>query len=195
MLSQKLSKSRDTNSSSPQNADLNEKQGDSLKSHSSRCSCSSSASSSGIGSASGNIFIGEPKNDSGETLSETNEPNIDWNSNYDAENEDEIDDMTLSSDVKLKTKDTTKKLSQSVGLKKRVGHKKINDKLSEESMVNSLFRTMNEILTSQLVLSRKVDSIGEKFSGINTRLKGNNPYFWLLYRIQSNHDYFLSFIH
>ena len=41
-----------------------------------------------------------------------------------------------------------------------------------ENIANNLLRTMNEILTSQLMLTRKVDSIKQSFNAVHRRLKG-----------------------
>ncbi len=164
----------------------------------SRSSCSSNTSaSSGIGSSNSNVssetnsLISSsllnmfPKSRSHEYRSDTNAKiieNVDseeeaktTDSDYEVEREDEIavrkkkkltqPTQCLKKQKKRYTKTTTSGNSRS-------SSRPDNDRNRlDASLVNNLLMTMNEILTSQLILSRKVDKVNDNFNSINVRLK------------------------
>ncbi len=108
--------------------------------------------------------------------------NIDLSSNYDAENEDYLgisgsDDDRVESHVKeviaLEKGDKSREKTRMFIVNGRGPTAVYEESNKNADLVNNLLRTMNEILTNQLVLTRKVESVNEKFSKVDRRLKGN----------------------
>jgi len=175
----------------------------------SRSSCSSNTSaSSGIGSINSNVssetnsLISSsllnmfPKSRSDEYRSDTNAKIIEnedseeeaksTDSNYEAdeaEREDEIavrkkKKLTQSTQCLKKQKKRYTKTATSGN--SRSSSRPDNDRNRlDASLVNNLLMTMNEILTSQLILSRKVDKVNDNFNSINVRLKCKHNCFYL----------------
>ena len=108
--------------------------------------------------------------------------NIDLSSNYDAENEDYLgisgsDDDRVESHVKeviaVEKRDKSREKTRMFIVNGRGATAVYEESNKNADLVNNLLRTMNEILTNQLVLTRKVESVNEKFSKVDRRLKGN----------------------
>jgi len=172
--------------------DLNRANRDLIKTNS-RSSCSSNTSgSSGIGSnvssetnsfSSLNLFVKscQYRNVIDAKIIE-NEDSQDQESNYEAENED-----------KLAARKNSKLVQSTKNVKK---HKKFTKRstssssrvvtasnIRDASLMSNLLFTMNEILTSQLILTRKVDKVNESFSSMNARLKCKDCIILDLFRI------------
>jgi len=93
-----------------------------------------------------------------------NSKNLNSNQLYDSDNEDNQENTGYLH--KKISKSNKRKLNENKPGLKLTG-------LNDADYRNYLLRTMNEILTSQLTLTRKVDQIRDNFSIINNRIKGN----------------------
>ena len=101
-----------------------------------------------------------------------------FNFNYDSLDEEEAIKFDEAKQPSEKSISKLKSKHQHQYLAKKRKSMAINKNLSSvqnnlsENIANNLLRTMNEILTSQLMLTRKVDSIKQSFSAVHRRLKG-----------------------
>lgn len=105
--------------------------------------------------------------------------NDDFTSEYESEQETEIDVSINETD--LATNERLKLKNNSINRMKKISRKKQSRKSSrisnifnktEEGTISNLLKTMNEILISQSILTRKVDQIKDNFFVFNKRLSG-----------------------
>jgi hypothetical protein len=107
-------------------------------------------------------------NDNNDFIHKNSNNSINLNQFYDSDNENNQEKISYS--LKKITKSNKRKLNENEPSLNLAG-------LNDADYRNYLLRTMNEILTSQLTLTRKVDHIRDNFSIINNRIKG----IWLFF--------------